>query len=101
MLFSARSKCSFAGIYQILFSAVGDGTSIMDWEEHKLWTFFAIWSLINQLDSRTPPPSEFYDIVANMILHQMNLTEIQQFLEKYNCNLSVVPPNFGEPIRLS
>ena len=32
------------------------------------------------------PPSEFYDITAKLILDQMNLTEIQTFLDKYNCN---------------
>ncbi len=44
------------------------------------------------------PPSEFYDIVANMILNQMNLTETQKFLKKYDCYDQLSFPISTDPL---
>jgi len=44
-------------------------------------------SIRDESDRYAVPPSEFYDIVAKMIRrHQMNSTETQTFLRKYNCD---------------
>ena len=48
------------------------------------------------------PPSEFYDIVAKMIHHyQMNLTETQKYLQKYNCDDRLSFPISFDPLLTS